>query len=175
MEKSLSKIVLLKAFRRLDELLHSEVTLIMGGGSAMILAHNCTIATTNVDALPLKMSIEELDPLVKQIALELDLPGDWLNPHFSTFAFVLPEDYSTRLVEVFRGKKLKVNAIGKEDLLIMKCFAHRRKDVGHAKTLIKQGADLKVVEDRIQVLLEKRIKGANEALDFFDELTGDLD
>lgn len=99
MEKPLSKTIILAAFTRLDELLSKPLVLIMGGGSAMIMAHSYPIATTDVDAIPLKTSFEELDPLVKQISLELDLPGDWLNPHFSTFSFVLPEDYSTRMLE----------------------------------------------------------------------------
>lgn len=175
MEKPLSKKIIINSFKRLDELLDKPLVLIMGGGSAMIMAHSYPIATTDVDAIPLKTSFEELDPLIKQIALELNLPGDWLNPHFSTFSFVLPDDYSQRLVEVFKGQFLSVQAIGKEDLLIMKCFAHRRKDIGHAKSLMKQGADLDLVERRIQSLLNKKIKGAREALDFLDELTEEMD
>ena len=68
------------------------------------------------------------------------------------------------------GQNLKVLALGKDEMLIMKCFAHRLKDEGHAKALIKKGARVEFVESHIEKLLEKRIPLAQEALDFLDEL-----
>ncbi|MCM2281933.1 MAG: DUF6036 family nucleotidyltransferase [Bdellovibrionaceae bacterium] len=167
--------IMKSALRRLDELLPVSVTLIMGGGGAMILAHGFPLGTTDIDAIPKGMDISELDPLVKQIAREQDLPGDWLNPYFSTFAHTLPADFSTRLIEVFSGKRLTVQALGREEMLIMKCFAHRQKDVGHAKTLIKAGADLELVEDQISLLRKKGIPHAEAALDFLDDVLAQLD
>lgn len=170
MEKPLSQKVIENALRELDLILPKEVRLIMGGGGAMIMAHHYPLATSDVDAIPLNMPIDELDVLVKRVAKKLSLPPDWLNPYFSTFSHVLPLDYGSRLVTVFKGQNLFVDAIGKEDLLIMKCFAHRRKDVGHAKALIKLGANIELVENRIQELANRKIKGANEAFDFLDEV-----
>ncbi len=40
------------ALSRLDDLLKQPVTLIMGGGGAMILAHDFPLATTDIDAVP---------------------------------------------------------------------------------------------------------------------------
>src|SRR6185312_16864307 len=114
MDKPLSQNVFLRAFRRLDELidglLKREVTLIAGGGGAMILAHHYPLATADLDAIPKAMAPEELDPLVKIIAREQNLPGDWLNPYFSTFTHTLPEDYGDRLQSVFEGDCLRVLA-----------------------------------------------------------------
>ncbi len=171
MEKPLSKNIFLRAFRRLDELVaNNKVTLIAGGGGAMILAHNYPLATTDLDAISKSMTPEELDPFVKKIAREQDLPPDWLNPYFSTFTHTLPQDYGDRLKSVFKGEKLEVLALGREDLLIMKCFAARAKDVSHARALVRAGADIKFVENHIEKLRAKRIPGADRALDFLDEL-----
>jgi len=63
-----------------------------------------------------------------------------------------------------------VMALGVEDLLVMKCFAGRDKDVGHARALLRKGPDLAIVDSRIQQLIEKGIKGAREAGDFLDDL-----
>jgi hypothetical protein len=158
------------ALARLDELLEQPVTLIMGGGGAMILAHGFPLATTDIDAVPRGMEIAALDVLVKKIAAEQDLMPDWLNPYFSTFAHTLPADYGGRLVEVFSGRYLRVQALGRDEMLIMKCFAHRQKDVGHAKALVRSGANLDRVQKRIEELLAKKIPGAREALDFFDDI-----
>ncbi len=168
--------IMMGALSRLDELLPRPVTLIMGGGGAMILAHGFPLGTTDIDAIP-KGGVDhaELDPFVKQIAREQGLAGDWLNPYFSTFSHTLPLDYETRLVEVFSGGRLKVKALGREEMLLMKCYAHRQKDVGHAKALIKAGADLEFVEDQIERLKRKGIPHSNEALDFLDDVLAQLE
>jgi hypothetical protein len=162
--------IMKEALTQLDGQLSTPVVLVMGGGGAMILAHGYQLGTSDIDAVPRGISIAELDVLVKKIATQLGLQADWLNPYFSTFSHTLPGDYSTRLIEVFTGAWLKVDALGKEDMLIMKCFAHRQKDVGHARALIKKGADLNFVSNHIEALLKKGIPGAQVALDFLDDV-----
>ncbi len=184
MAGNLTAQLMLSALGRLDLLLSQtprysdaspgEVALIVGGGGAMILAHGFALATSDVDAVPRGMDLSQLDPLIKQVAAELSLEPDWLNPYFSTFAHTLPQDYGSRLIVVFSGKVLKAEALGKEEMLIMKCFAHRQKDVGHAKALIKKGANLPSVENHIESLLKKGIPGSQAALDFLDDVLGQL-
>lgn len=169
-ETNLSKKIFLQALTRLSELLVEPVTLIAGGGGAMILAHNFPLSTTDLDAVPKSISPIELDVFVKQIAIEQGLAPDWLNPYFSTFTHTLPADYGSRLISVFKTEKLEVLALGREDLLIMKCFAARAKDIAHAKALIKAKADISFVEKHIESLKKKRIPGAEKALDFLDDV-----
>ena len=139
----------------------------MGGGGAMILAHGFLLSTSDIDAIQRGgISPDFLDPFVKEIAKKLGIPHDWLNPYFSTYSHTLPPDYAVRLVEVFSGKRLKVLALGKEEMLIMKCFAHRRKDVGHARALVRGKANIDFVEKRIEELHQKKIPGTQAALDF---------
>lgn len=61
-------------------------------------------------------------------------------------------------------------ALGVEDLLVMKCFAAREKDVGHARALLKRNPDRGLVERQLQSLADRRIPGAQDALDFYDDL-----
>jgi hypothetical protein len=159
-------------FQALDRLLARPTTLIVGGGSAMMLAYRLPVRTMDVDAYPKEGSLDEMLPAVRAVAKELDLPPDWINPWFETFAYVLPPDYGARLRTVFAGERLTVAALGVEDLLVMKCFAGREKDVGHARALLKRNPELGLVERRIQELADKRVTGAQDALDFFDDLTG---
>lgn len=168
--KSLSRDIMLKAFGCLNKMLEAPLTLIVGGGGAMILAHAYPLATAGIDAVPKGMDLAETDKVIKKVAKDLNLPGDWLNPYFSTFSHVLPQDYGSRLVNVFSEKKLTALALGKEDLLVMKCFAHRAKDILHAKALIKSGVDTSFVEEHIIGLQETKVPGSDEALDFLDEL-----
>lgn len=161
---------MMEALQALDRALDRPVILTMGGGGAMILAHSYPLATTDIDAIPKGIEIHELSPLVEKVAISLNLPGDWLNPYFSAFTFVLPPSYKDRLQKVFHGENLQALALGKEDMLIMKCFAHRQKDIGHGRALIKGGADVEWVESYLAELLDQGVRGADDALEFLDDL-----
>lgn len=168
--KNLTANLMLQALASLDQKIPQDVTLILGGGGALILAHGLTLATADLDAVPQRFEISELDPHVKAVAGELNIATDWLNPYYSTFMHTLPSDYGSRLITVFEGRHLKVLALGKEEMLIMKCFAGRKKDVSHARELLKKGVNLVLVEKHIESLLKKNLPGAEQALDFLDEL-----
>lgn len=159
-----------QALRALDRHLPRATTLIVGGGGAMLLAYDFPLTTTDIDAVPRGLSSAELKPYIELVARELDLSGDWLNPWFSSFTHVLAADFETRLVSVFQGVHLSVQALGREDLLLMKCFAHRQKDIAHARALVRGGAKTDLVYDRIDELDAKRIPGASAARDFLDKI-----
>ena len=112
----------------------------------------------------------ELDTMARSVADELQIEPDWLNAHFETFTAVLPRDYATRLRSVFAGKHLRVDALGPEDLLVMKCFAGRDKDLPHARKLIREANDLAIVDKQLAYLIERRYPGAERAADYFDDL-----
>lgn len=173
----MKKPVMMDAFRALDGRLRAPLTLLIGGGAAMLLAHGVPLATNDVDGLPLdsKISPAELDPLIKSVAKELSLSAHWYNDYFNSFTYALPTDFRSRLVEVYRGKNLTVCALGKEDLLVMKCFAGREKDIGHARALIRKGIDSDVVEGHLEKLAEKNLPGADRALEFFEDLIVDME
>lgn len=161
-----------RAFAALDRRLESPMRLVVGGGAAMILAHGHTLDTQDVDAYAARggLSLAEVDREARQVADDLQIRQDWLNAHFQTFTHVLAPDYASRLVNVFRGQMLQVDALGAEDLLVMKCFAGRDKDLPHARKLIRRARQVGVVERRLAELVEKRIPGAEAAADYFDDL-----
>lgn len=167
----LTAAVLEAAFKALDARLEAPLTLVVGGGTAMMLAYGLPVRTTDVDAYPARGRLDDIAAPIREVARELDLAPDWLNPHFETFAHVLPADYGARLKELFAGHRLRVSALGVEDLLLMKCFAGREKDVGHARALLRRKPDLRLVEKRIEELVERGVRGAREAADFLDDLS----
>jgi hypothetical protein len=161
-----------RALALLDARLEQSARLVIGGGAAMTLAYDHPLATQDVDAFAARggLRIGELDALARQVAQELNVAPDWLNAHFETFAGVLPADYATRLRNVYSGKHLQVDALGPEDLLIMKCFAGRDKDRPHARKLIRLATDLGIVDRQLELLASKRYLGAQKAADYFDDL-----
>lgn len=158
------------AFELLDESLEKDLTLVLGGGGAMIFAHRFPLATSDVDVILKGMEFHELEKAIEAISKQLNLPPDWLNSHFSSFAYVLLPDSMQNLVPVFEGRHLKVEALSANDMLIMKCFAHRPKDVAHTKALLKGKIDLSKVEKHIEALKSKGLPEAIKALDFLDDV-----
>lgn len=163
---------MLEALRALDAAIASPARMIIGGGAAMVLAYEHPIATQDVDAFTARGSLRlaDMDAAAKRVAKELDIEPDWLNPYFETYAGVLPGDYDQRLRSVFQGKQLTVDALGPEDLLIMKCFAARDKDLPHARRLLRKAKDLDLVDRHLATLVEKRYPKAQRAADWFDDL-----
>ncbi len=161
-----------KALAALDRHIDAPARLVIGGGGAMVLAYDHPLATQDVDAFAARggLGIAELERAAKQVARELDIEPDWLNGHFETYTGVLPEGYSARLRRVHDGERLTVDALGPEDLLVMKCFAGRDKDRSHARTLIRLAEDLRLVDAHLAHLVERGYPGAQKAVDYFDDL-----
>lgn len=174
--KALSEKLMRKLLERLDQKLPSNAHLIVGGGGALALAYNFPLTTQDIDAFAAKQSLSmaEMDALAKEVAKELNVAPDWLNSHFVTFTHVLPADYSRRLRRIFVGQRLVADALGPEDLLIMKLFAGREKDRPHAKHLLRL-SDVHRIEEELSKLIDKRIPGAQRAADFFDDLQDEAD
>jgi len=87
---------------------------------------------------------------------------------------IISKDYADRLVLIYKGKHLELCALGKEELILMKCFAGREKDIPHVRALIKKNPDLKIVDKRLEELMNKRIPQASKAADFFDDICSQL-
>lgn len=163
---------MLEALQALSEHLKKPTKLLMGGGGCMVLAYGFPLATNDIDAVIYKSAttLQDIAPAVRKIASEQNLPKDWLNPYFETFLFSLPPDYESRLVKILDKPLLQVNGLGAEDLLILKCFAGRDKDIPHARALLKRQLNLDLVYQHIYGLIEKNIPNAKKALDFLDDL-----
>lgn len=156
------------ALKELDLLLDRKLTLIVGGGGAMLLAHSFPLTTFDIDAVPKGLSTIELSALAAKVGRKLNISPDWLNTWYSSFTYVLPTDYEDRLVSVFKGQHLTVLALGAIDLLVMKVFAGRQKDIPHVRALIRAGADTDMVFDRIDELAKKKIPNTTKAARFLE-------
>lgn len=161
-----------KALEALDREIPESLQLLVGGGAAFVLAHHIPLSTSDIDAIPFKtkMTLSELDAHAKSVAQKLKIPSDWLNNYFASFTYSLPKDYGDRLVSIFKGKKMNVLALSKEDLLIMKCFAGREKDIPHIRMLLKKNVNTKLISKHLHYCLDEGLPKAQEALDFFYDL-----
>lgn len=167
---------MLEALRLLDCEIKVPAKLLLGGGGAMVLAYGFPLVTHDLDALFYKsqLKISDLEKEIHAVAKKLELPKDWLNPYFETFLFTLPKDYETRLKKIFEGNHLTVNALGAEDLLVLKCFAGREKDIPHARALLKKGLDVDFVTNHLETLKKQNLPQAAKAREFLFDLLDEL-
>jgi len=168
----MDKLIMLKALAALDKRLDKPTKIVIGGGAAMLLAYDIPLSTMDIDGVLVGTETmpAELDSLVKDVAKELHIHAHWFNSYFSTFTYTIPSGYEKRTKKVYAGKRLEVLALDISDLLIMKCFSGREKDIGHARVLAKRCKNLDKVENYIHELLDKGLSNARDALDFLSDI-----
>ena len=118
--------VVLKAF---DQYLASEGLVFEAGiigGAALIVMDVVDRQTKDVDCLD-----PVIDARIKQASIEFAkknlafrLQENWLNNGPSSLKRELPQDWSTRLREIYRGKALILATLGRIDLLRSKLYAY---------------------------------------------------
>lgn len=168
--KKLNKQNVLKALKSLDNLVSKPFEMIIGGGTAMLCAYDSPLQTFDVDVILKNTTMKEIEKAVWQVSEDMGLPKDWLNSWYAGFTHILPESFSKRLQLIFKGKKIKAYVLGMEDLLIMKCCAHRAKDIGHARILIRKKVDYEFVLNHLEKLTAKNILPNFKPIEFLEEI-----
>jgi hypothetical protein len=86
------------------------------------------------------------------VTAPLSLPASWMNDFGGLFAWTLQADWAERRHEVGRFGRLRVFAVGRLDLILMKFIAHRSGDLQHLKLMNVTGEELAQVERRLAAL-----------------------
>jgi len=121
--KTLTKRTIIRALRRLGELASDQeisLELSIYGGCAMMIAFNRRTVTRDVDAI--FHPVDQVRPLIAQVASELGLPDEWLNDDVRQF--LAPTGAMRDLPLDLPG--IKVTVPTASYLLAMKALAGRR-------------------------------------------------
>jgi predicted nucleotidyltransferase len=179
MEKVFHSLLIQDALRALAVQLQKSrksVHLLIGGETALVAAYKYKSLTEDVDGILLQSMIDEVADEVAAVTAALKLPLNWLNPFYQTYAIYLPEDYLTRVRRFLDVPSLAADALGPEDLTIMKLMAGRTKDHSHILFLKRNfELDLELIEKRLGELVKIYPDVAKKALDLFDDLFGDVE
>lgn len=108
--------------RELASLAGGTVILVICGGAAMICLGVRSTSTMDIDVLTPDLS-RELIAAAAIVAKQFGLAPDWINNGPKSLLSHLPTDWRIRLTVLFRGKYLRVDALGRPELLISKVFA----------------------------------------------------
>lgn len=140
-----------RALQRLSEVLQERNILgniFMVGGAAMILGYKARESTGDVDSVFVPK--REVMNAALQVAIDLDLPNDWLNDAAKGFMPGSDPD----AIAVFRSPFLSVDVASPRYLLAMKLMSFRQdRDVGDIKFLLKE-CGLQTVDQGLDLMLE---------------------
>ena len=130
---------LLTKIRELDSAISSPIDLVLVGGAAMILHFGAIRATRDVDVLVLRGDHTELRQAVRSVAIEHELPEDWLNDAVKGFADILPPDFYHRLTLLdLPLEHLRLYVLGQPEQAAMKIVALREQDLEDLEILLPQ-------------------------------------
>ena len=133
------------------------------GGSCLLLAYDYLDRALTKDIDAIIRPKDQADRLVRQLAVEENLPEDWLDEGVKQFVSQKGETYTTNLPELRNLKNIKVSFPTASYLIAMKIRSSVRSRFGYEGDLI----DLKFLARKTQL---KSVEEAQAHLDkFFDD------
>jgi len=150
-EQLMNRKQLLESLKRLGELLREqdiEGEILLTGGAVMCLVHSARGMTKDIDALYEPKMI--INKLARQIAIEMDLPANWLNDGVKGYLTA-----GAQIQEFLVLDGLRILTVTPEYLLAMKLMAarHGEKDIDDIHFLLNK-LQIKTFEDAMDILSE---------------------
>jgi len=128
---------LIDLLKELDAALPSPHDVVLVGGAAMILHFGALRATRDIDVLVLRGDVRELREAVRRVALEHNLPEDWVNDAVKGFADILPPDFYHRLAPIeLPLQRLRLYVLGRAEQAALKIVALREQDLEDLEILL---------------------------------------
>lgn len=129
MPNELGKRELLAALTALGARALDPVRLVLGGSAALILVDAIKRPTSDGDVVRAEPELNDIQPLVRRAADAAGVPQGWLNTSIQAYLDALPLDYADRIHWLPPFRRLTVGVLDRRDVLTMKVYAQRPRDV----------------------------------------------
>ena len=138
-----------RALAALSEQVHSRTEIVLGGAGALILMGELQRATSDCDVLYSDPDMGRLQEDIRAVALRLGLTSGWLNGSIQSYLDILPPDYRSRLHSLPMPGQLQVFVLHRQDVLVMKLFAGRPRDMVDVETFNPTAEELAFVATQL--------------------------
>ena len=115
----MSRITLWDALSALGRRAPGPVSIVLGGSAALILSNDLPRPTDDGDVVMSEPGLGELQTLIREIAESEGLPPGWLNGSIQSYTYVLPADYTSRLVSMPPFTRLRVRLLSRRDVMVV--------------------------------------------------------
>jgi hypothetical protein len=145
------------------------VSLVLGGSAALILGDTLQRPTDDGDVVTSEPGFDQLGPLMRDVADAEHLPPGWLNESIQSYTYILPPDYTMRLVTLPPFGRLHVWLLSRRDVLLMKVYAMRPRDIEDIRALAPTTDELAFVAAQVTRIAMQEPEKAQDMRDFLDE------
>lgn len=145
------------------------VSIVLGGSAALILGEELRRPTDDGDVVMSEPGLGELQALIRDVADSEGLPVGWLNGSIQSYTYILPKDFKDRLVPLPPFGRVRVSLLGRRDVILMKVYAMRARDVEDLHAIRPTVDDLAFVRKLIPSIGDKEPEKARDMLAFLDE------
>ena len=152
----------------------TRTELIIGGAGALILTGELVRATSDCDVLFSTPDMGQLQDDIRAIAEQLGISSGWLNGSVQSYLEILPPDFRARLRSVSTTGSLRVAVLDRRDIIVMKLYAGRPRDLTDVAALKPTPDELQFARSQIPRLNSidaARATRMAQFLDFHDSPT----
>ena len=146
-----------------------RVLLVLGGSAALILGDTLRRPTDDGDVVASEPGFDQLQRLIRDVADAEHLPPGWLNESIQSYTYILPPDYTMRLVTLPPFGRLHVSLLSRRDVLLMKVYAMRPRDIEDIRALAPTTDELAFVAAQVTRIAMQEPEKAQDMRDFLDE------
>ena len=159
-----------RALLRLGRTLPEPASITLGGSAALLLAGELDRRTDDGDVVESSVDFARLLDSVRKVEMIEQAPAGWLNTSIQSYTHVLPADFRTRLVRLPRMGRLDVSLLGRPDVVLMKAYAGRERDLQDLIAVAPSPEELAFVERHAPRIAEREPAKAAEMRDVVTDL-----
>jgi len=161
-----------RALNALGSRRNTRTEIIIGGAAAMILSGELARTTSDCDVIFSDPEIGQMQEDIRSVADSLNLTAGWLNGSVQSYLDILPPDYRTRLKTLPTQGNLRISVLHRQDVLVMKFFAGRVRDMADIAALRPTESELDFVRSEIPRLERLDAARATRLGSMLDEFRG---
>ena len=165
----MTRLALWNALSALGRRTPGPVSIVLGGSAALILSNDLPRPTDDGDIVASEPGVDELQSLIREIANSEGLPPGWLNGSIQSYTYVLPSDYSSRLVSLPPFNRLRVRLLSRRDVILMKVYSMRPRDIDDLHSIHPAPDELAFVRAQLSRIAAREADKAREMAELLDE------
>lgn len=143
------------ALLRLGRTLRERASITLGGSAALLLTGALDRLTDDGDVVESSVDFTRLVDAIREVEAVEQAPPGWLNTSIQSYTHILPPDYRARLVRLPPMGQLDVALLGRSDVLLMKAYATRPRDLQDILDVVPTAEDLAFIERHIPRIAER--------------------